>query len=166
VQFATALALALAGDTVRAQTVADDLSGRFPDDTMVQFNYLPTIRAQIALTRDDPSKAIEVLQSTGPYELSSLGRLYPVYVRGEAYLAARQGSEAGVEFQKIQDHSGIVRCDPVGIFAHLGRARAYALQGDTAKARAAYQDFLQLWKDADPDIPILKAAKAEYAKVQ
>jgi eukaryotic-like serine/threonine-protein kinase len=110
--------------------------------------------------------AIEVLQSAGPYELSSLGRLYPVYVRGEAYLAARQGSEAGVEFQKIQDHSGIVRCDPVGIFAHLGRARAYALQGDTARARAAYQDFLQLWKEADPDIPILKAATAEYAKVQ
>ncbi len=166
VQFAAALALAFVGDAARAQTLADDLGSRFPGHTVIQFNYLPTIRAQLALSRDDSSKAVEVLQIAGPYELVSLGTLYPVFVRGEAYLAAHEGNEAAAEFQKILDHRGVVRNDPVGALAHLGLARAYALQSDTTKARAAYQDFLTLWKEADPDVPILKQAKAEYAKLQ
>ena len=166
VQFTAALALTFAGDTVRALTLADDLGTRFSEDTIVHFNYLPTIRAQLALRRNDSSRAIEVLQAAAPYELGSAGGLYPVYVRGEAYLSAHQGNEAAAEFQKIIDHRGIVLNEPIGALAHLGLARAYVLQGDTAKAKAAYQDFLTLWKDADPDIPIFIAAKAEYAKLQ
>jgi predicted Zn-dependent protease len=165
VQFKAALALALAGDRVRAQTLADDLDERFPDGTIIQFKYLPTIRAQVALSGKDSSKALEVLQAAAPYELGASG-LDPVYVRAEAYLAAHQGSEAAAEFQKILDHRGVVVNEPIGALAHLGLARACALQGDTAKAKAAYQDFLTLWKDAAPDIPILKQAKAEYAKLQ
>jgi Flp pilus assembly protein TadD/predicted Ser/Thr protein kinase len=171
VQYGAALALALAGDVARAQALADDLGKSFPDDIMVQFNYRPTIHAQLALTRNDSSKAIEALQTATPYELGSPGNgftlaLYPVYVRGEAYLAAHRGSEAAAEFQKILDQRGVVFNEPIGALAHLGLARAYALQGDTTKARAAYNDFLTLWKDADPDIPILRAAKSEYAKLQ
>jgi eukaryotic-like serine/threonine-protein kinase len=165
-QFATALALAFAGDAVRAQTLADDLGKRFPENAIVQFNYLPTIRAQLALSRTDSPKAIEALQAAAAYELGSPGGLYPVYVRGEAYLAAHQGREAAAEFQKILDHRGIVLNEPIGAVAHLQIGRAYVLQGDTAKAKAAYQDFLSLWKDADPDIPILIAAKSEYAKLK
>ena len=174
VQYGVSLALALVGDAVRAQSVADDLRKRYPEDTIVRFNYLPTLHAQLALIRNDAPRAIEVLRAAGPYELGYPGpgdaifspALYPVYVRGEAYLAAHQGSEGAVEFKKILDHSGIVVNEPIGALAHLGLARAYVLLGDTAKARAAYQDFLSLWKDADPDIPILKEAKAEYAKLQ
>ena len=111
--------------------------------------------------------AIEVLQAATPYELGSWYiKAYPVYVRGEAYLAAHQGGGAAAEFQKILDHRGIVRNEPIGALAHLGLARAYALQGNTPKARSAYQDFLALWKDADPDISILRQAKAEYAKLK
>ena len=139
---------------------------RFPEDTAVQFNYLPTIHAQLALSRNDSSKAVDALQTAAPYELGLAGGLYPVYVRAEAYLVAHQGNEAAAEFQKILDHSGIVLNEPIGALAHLGLARAYAMQGDTAKARAAYQDFLTLWKDADPDIPVLIAAKSEYAKLK
>jgi serine/threonine protein kinase/Flp pilus assembly protein TadD len=168
VQGGAALALALAGDASRAQALAVDLGKRFPEDTIVQFNYLPTLHAQLAIIRNDTPKAIEVLQAAAPYELGRVGFtiLYPVYVRGEAYLAAHQGSEAAAEFQRILDHSGIVLNEPIGALAHLGLGRSYVLQGDNAKAKAAYQDFLALWKDADPDIPILKEAKAEYAKVQ
>jgi DNA-binding winged helix-turn-helix (wHTH) protein/Flp pilus assembly protein TadD len=180
VQYGAALALALAGDAFRAQTLADNLAKRFPEDTVVQFNYLPTTRAQLALNRSDPakpfgagsSKAIEALQGATAYELGNPGTagftpaLYPVYVRGEAYLAAHRGSEAAAEFQKIRDHRGVAFNEPIGALAHLGLARAYVLQGDSAKARSAYQDFLTLWKDADPDIPILIAAKAEYARLQ
>jgi len=166
VQCEAAFALALGGDIARAQSLADDLAKRFPKDTILQFNYLPTIRAQLALSRDDPSTAIEVLQTAGPYELSPRSGLYPVYVRGEAYLAAHQGSEAASEFQKILDHRGVVANEPIGALAHLQIGRAYAAQGNTAKAKAAYKDFLTLWKDADPSIPILKQAKAEYAKLQ
>ena len=174
-QYEAALALAFAGDAGRAQALADDLGKRFPEATIVQFNYLPTLHAQLALSRTDASKAIEVLQAvqqTGigvrnaPYVLGSYGALCPVFVRGEAYLAAHQGSEAVAEFQKILDHRGIVLNEPIGALAHLQIGRAYAMQGDTAKAKAAYQDLLTLWKDADPDIPILKQAKAEYAKLQ
>jgi tetratricopeptide (TPR) repeat protein len=174
VEYSTAFALALAGDLPRAQSLADDLERRFPEDTSVQFNYLPALRALFALNHSEPAKAIELLQVAVPYELAVpavdfnafFGGLYPVYVRGLAYLAAHQGAEAAAEFQKILNHRGIVVSDPIGALAHLQLGRAYTLQGDTAKAKAAYQDFLVLWKDADPDIPILKQAKAEYAKLQ
>jgi eukaryotic-like serine/threonine-protein kinase len=171
VQFQAALALALAQDATRAQPLGDDLGKRFPEDTIVQFNFLPTTRAQIDLIHNDFARAIEALQAAAPYELGSPNSaislaLYPVYVRGEAYLAEHQASEAAAEFQKILDHRGVVVNEPIGVLAHLQIGRAYALQGDTAKARTAYQDFLTLWKDADPDIPILIAAKAEYAKLK
>ena len=165
-QYRAALALAFEGDTSRSETLGDELGKLFPEDTSVQYNYLPTLHAQLAISRNDPAKAIETLQATAPYELSGAGGLYPVYVRGQAYLAAHQGSEAEAEFQKILNHRGIVLNSPIGALAHLQIGRAYALQGDTAKAKAAYQDFLTLWKDADPDIPIFIAAKAEYAKLK
>ena len=166
VQFLAALALSFVGDDARAQKFADDLGNRFPEHTIVQSSYLPTLRAQLALSRNDPSRAIEVLQAAAPYELSSSGPLYPVYVRGESYLAAHRGKEAAAEFQKILDHRGIVVNAPIGALARLQLGRAYALSGDENKARAAYQDFLALWKDADPDIPVLKQAKVEYAKLK
>jgi eukaryotic-like serine/threonine-protein kinase len=172
VQYGVALALGFAGDMTGAKALATDLAKRFPDNTIAKFHYLPTIRAQLALDRDDTAKAIEVLDVAIPYELGMPGEggftpaLYPVYVRGEAYLAAHQGREAAAEFQRILDQRGIVQNEPIGALAHLGLARAHATQGDTAKAKAAYQDFLTLWKDADSDIPILKQAKAEYAKLQ
>jgi tetratricopeptide (TPR) repeat protein len=140
---------------------------------MVQFNYLPTLRAKLALSRGNVSEAIENLRVAAPHELgqttfSTYGwnALHPVFVRGEGYLAAHQGNEAAAQFQKILNHRGIVVNQPIGALAHLGLARAYVLQGDTVKAKTAYKDFLTLWKDADPDIPILKEAKAEYAKLQ
>ena len=172
VQYGAALALSYAGDNTRARTLTEGLSKRFPDDTLVQFNYLPTLRAKSALGQENASEALESLRATTPYELgmttsSPFGwtAMYPVYVRGEAYLAAHQASEAAVEFQKILDHRGIVVNEPIGVLALLQLGRAYAMQGDTAKAKAAYQDFLTLWKDADSDIPVLKQAKTEYAKL-
>jgi eukaryotic-like serine/threonine-protein kinase len=172
VRFVTVLALAIAGDAARAQSLATDLATRFPEDTIVKFNLLPTIRAQLALNRKSPAQAIEILQAATPYELGQIGggafgtALSPIYVRGEAYLAAGQGNEAAAEFRKILDHRYVVLNEPIGPLAHLGLAHAYTLQGDTAKARAAYEDFFALWKDADPDIPILIAAKSEYLKLQ
>jgi len=174
VKYGAALVLAMSGDAYQAQSLANDLERDFPEDTSVRFNYLPAVHATLALGHGDPSKAIELLQVAVPYELSSprsatfayFGALYPVYVRGQAYLAARQGAEAAREFQKIVDHRGIVIGDAFGVLAHLGMARAYAMQGDTAKARKKYQDFLTLWKDADSEIPILKKAKVDYAKLQ
>ena len=196
VQAVAGLALALAGDSARASAISRNLTEAFPQDTLVQFNYLPTLQAQLAIDRKDPSRALEALEVASNYEL---GRAFtsdmppamcPVYVRGEAYLAARRGSQAAAEFQKILDHPGLVLNEPIGALARLGLARAYALEaGSTggtavrerggatggtpvpepealAKARAAYQDFLTLWKDADPDIPILKQAKAEYARLR
>ena len=170
-QYGAALALAFAGDSAQATTLADGLAQRFPQDTVVQFNYLPTVRAQLALRGADQSRAIETLQTAAPYDLGVQGNfftaaMYPVFVRGQAYLAAHQGSEAAGEFQKILNNRGVVRREPIAALAHLGLARAYVLQGNTAKARAAYQDFFALWKDADPDIPILIAAKSEYAKLK
>ena len=165
VEYRVAFAFALSGDSSRSQTLADDLSRRFPEDTTVEFTYVPTLRALLALNRSEPSNAIELLQTAIPYELGA-GNLYPAYVRGEAYLATRQGRQAAVEFQKILDHRGIVVSEPIGALAHLQLGRAYALSGDKTKAKTAYKDFLVLWKDADPDIPILKEAKAEYAKLQ
>jgi eukaryotic-like serine/threonine-protein kinase len=174
VQYGAALVLAIAGDSSQAQKLANDLETRFPEDTSVKFNYLPTVRALLALNHGDPAKAIELLQVAVPYELGQprstqtgfFGALYPIYARGQAYLAARQGAEAAKEFQKILDRPGIRVGDPIGVLAHVQLGRAYAMQGDTTKAKGAYQDFLNLWKDADPDIPILKQAKGEYAKLQ
>ena len=171
VQYASALALAYAGDTGRAQGLTEELNQQFPQGTTVQFNYLPTVRARLALDRGNPHAALETLRAALPYELGQTtfsgefawNGLYPAYVRGEAYLSAHQGSNAVAEFQKILDHRGIVRDSPIGALAHLQIGRAYATQGDTAKAKAAYQDFLTLWKDADTDIPVYVQAKAEYA---
>jgi eukaryotic-like serine/threonine-protein kinase len=173
VEFAATLALAFAGDAVRAEALANDLGRRFPTDTIVQFNYLPAIRAQLSVFRNRAPTAIQVLRDAAPYESgAALGfgalyfGLYPVYVRGEAYLAAQQPSFAAAEFQKILQHRGVVFNEPIGALAHLGIARAYGLNRDTFKARAAYGDFLALWKDADAEIPILKQAKAEYQKLK
>ena len=164
-----ALALALAGDEARAKALADDLNKRFPLNTITQSFWIPTIRGQFEINRKAPAAAIEILQSSAPYELGlavnqlNYSCLYPVYVRGQAYLDAGQGTAAATEFQKILDHRGLVQNCPTGALAHLGLARAYAAQKDTVKARAAYQDFLTLWKDADSDIPILNQAKTESA---
>jgi DNA-binding winged helix-turn-helix (wHTH) protein len=177
VAYGAGFALALSGDSSRSQALTEDLSRRLPEDTRVQFTYAPTLRALLALNHGQPSKAVELLQTAVPYELGSpttggsefllgAGNLYPAYVRGLAYLAAHQGAEAAGEFQKIRDHRGIVISDPIGALAHLQLGRAYALSGDETKAKSAYQDFLALWKDADPDIPILKQAQAEYAKLR
>jgi eukaryotic-like serine/threonine-protein kinase len=175
-EYGAALALALcegsAQEQAQIERLADDLARRFPENTTVQFNYVPTLRAQLELRRRNASKAIERLQATAPYELGSAGSgpflvsLYPVYVHGQAYLATHQGSEAAAEFQKIFDHRGVVFNEPIGALAHLGIGRAYALSGDTTNARANYRYFLALWKDADPDIPILKQAKTEYQKLK
>jgi predicted Zn-dependent protease len=172
VQYGVALTLAYAGDGGRVQSLIGDLEKRFPEDTIVQSNYLPTLRAKLEVSQGKPFEAIDILRAALPHELgqttfSTHGwtALYPVFVRGEAYLAAHQGKEAAVEFQKILEHRGVVLFEPIGALARLGIARAYVLQGDAAKARAAYQDFLTLWKDADPDIPVLMQAKAEYAKL-
>jgi eukaryotic-like serine/threonine-protein kinase len=170
VEFGAALALALSGGDDRVQALVDDLERRFPEDTVVRFSYLPVLRARAALNRGDAAKAIELLQAAVPYALGSsrllFGALYPVYVRGEAHLAAHQGPEAAIEFQKILDHRGVVGSDPIGALAHLQLGRAQALSGDKIKAKAEYQAFLTLWKDADRDIPIFEQAKAEYAELQ
>jgi len=164
-----ALALARTGDTSGAEKLAAELDKTLPLDTLVQRYWLPTIRAAVAVEHKDPNWAVELLKDMNSIELgypNGLVYLAPVYLRGEAYLALGDGQRAATEFQKFIDHRGLVSNFPWGALARLGLARAYVLQGDTAKARAAYQDFLTLWKDADPDIPILKQAKAEYAKLQ
>jgi tetratricopeptide (TPR) repeat protein len=178
-----ALAYAMAGDTARAESLAQDLNQRFPVDTQMQSLWLPAIRARLALDRQNPTEALHHLQAAaGPIEfgqiqfLTNVSSLYPTYIRGEAYLEAGQGSAAAAEFQKILDHTGIVWNCWTGALAHLGVARANALQAkgsqgadaDVARVRAlaAYKDFLALWQDADPNIPILREAKAEYAKAQ
>jgi len=166
-----ALALARAGDTAQAQKLAETLNKDFPRDTIVQGYWLPSIHAAIEINAKNSVRAAEILQTAAPYELGQsqpfqLGMLYPVYLRGQAYLRAHQGKEAAAEFQRMIDHRGIILNFPLGALAHVGLGRAYALQGDTARSSAAYQDFFTLWKDADPGIPILKQAKAEYAKLQ
>jgi hypothetical protein len=183
VEVEAALAFAMAGDVARAESLAQDLNKRFPLDTQMQSLWLPAIRAQLALDRKNPADALNVLQAAAPpiefgqiNFVANISCLYPTYVRGEAYLAAGQGNAAAAEFQKILDHGGIVWNCWTGALAHLGVARANALQAknsqgayaDAARVRAlaAYKDLLTLWKDADPDIPILKEAKAEYAKLQ
>ena len=173
VQILAALAFARAGDSTRAEKMADELEKQFPLDTVIKGYWLPTIRATIAINRSDPSKATQFLEAAAPYEQALVpanlefgASLYPAYVRGQAYLLLHEGSKGNVEFQKFLDHPSLLANNPLFALAHLGLARAYAMQGDTAKARAAYQDFLTLWKDADPDILILIAAKAEYAKLK
>jgi len=172
-QVADALALALAGNATEAQKLADELSQRFPQATVVQFNYLPAIRAAMAIRQGNPQEAVEKLRPALAYEqgwtdnnFSSVLRMITVYLRGEAYLAGHEGMQAASEFQKILDRRSVVLNEPIGALAHLGLARAYAQQGDTTNAKTAYQDFLALWKDADPDIPILKQAIGEYAKLR
>jgi len=174
VEYGAALALSISGDSARAQYLADDMQKRFPVDSSVRFSYLPTLRALLALNRAEPGVALEQLQIAVPHELGVprssnsglFGALYPIYIRGQAYLAAHQGHEAAAEFKRILDHPGIVINDPIAALAHLQLGRAYALSGDKTKSRSSYEDFLTLWKDADPDIPILKQAKAEYSRLQ
>ena len=182
VEVEAALAFAMAGDTARAESLAQDLGKRFPLVTQMQSLWLPAIQAQVALDKKNPAAALNAPQTASPIELggilfvNNISCLYHVYVRGEAYLAAGQGSAAAAEFQKILDHSGIVWNCWTGALAHLGVARANALEAKTSqgadadaarvRALAAYKDFLTLWKDADPDIPILIAAKSEYAKLK
>jgi tetratricopeptide (TPR) repeat protein len=169
VQAMGALARARAGDTAGAEKLAAELNKTFPLSTLVQRYWLPTIRAAVALEHKDPNRAIELLRVASTTELSLATNftilMCPAYLRGEAYLMLHDGNRAAAEFQKFIDHRGVVM-NSWGALARLGLARAYAMQGDTAKARTAYQDFLTLWKDADPDLPILKEAKAEYAKLQ
>jgi eukaryotic-like serine/threonine-protein kinase len=167
----SAIAVGLTGDSAQAARLAGDLGKRFPEDTIAQSQYLPMIHSVIALQRGDADKAVEALAAAEPYELGQGTNplsfyLYPAYLRGEAYVAAKQGTAAAIEFQKILDHPGVVVNDPIGALAHLGLGRAYALSGDSAKAKTSYQHFFALWKNADPDIPLLRQAKAEYAKLR
>ena len=164
------VALAIAADNAESNRIEDDLERRFPEDTVVQDNSLPAIRAASALRNGNPGKALAALASV-PYEMGQTAQevnfvLYPVFLRGEAYLATRQGVPAAKEFQKILDHPGLVENEPIDALAHLGLARAYAISGNAAQARIEYQNFFSLWKDADRDIPILKEAKTEYTKLR
>ncbi len=171
VQYAAGLALALSGDSSRSEALAADLEKRFSEDTFAKFTYVPVLRALAALGRGKHTDSVECLQMALPYELAVnglnfnhfyMGGLHSAYVRGEALVAARRYAEAAAEFQKILDHRGIVGADPIGALAHLQLGRTFALAGDKAKAKTAYQDFFSLWKDADKDIPILRKARAEY----
>jgi eukaryotic-like serine/threonine-protein kinase len=167
----SALAYVRAGNVLQAQQLVEKLNKEFPTNTLVQVYWLPVIRAGIELDRKDSSQAIELLQTPMSYELAEptplqLGPMYPAYLRGEAYRQEHRGKEAASEFQKILDHRGVVLNFPLGALAHLGLARAYALEGEVLKSGAAYRELFTLWKDADPEIPILKQAKTEYAKLQ
>jgi len=164
VQPQAALAFAWAGDATHAQAVAADLAKRYPKNIPISSYYVPTIRAVVEMNRGNPAGALDLLKETIPYEAQYC--MDAVYARGQAYVASHQGTAAAAEFQKILDHRGLMNICPQMSLAHLGLARARALSGDTAGARTAYQDFFGLWKDADPDIPILHDAKAEYAKLQ
>ncbi len=170
--YGIALAATYSGNLNLAQTLTDAMAGRFGKDTIVQCNYLPTLRARIQLMGVRPQQALAALAGAAPCDLSlpsysyyNWPDLYPVYVRGEAYLAAHRGVEAASEFQKILVHRGLVLNEPIGALAHLQLGRAYAQSGDMVKGRASYEQFLKLWKDADPNIPVLKQAKAEYASL-
>jgi tetratricopeptide (TPR) repeat protein len=173
--YAPAFALDLAHDTPQAQNVSTDLEKRYPEDTSVQFSYLPVLRALEALNRGDPAKALEMTQVAAPYDLavpalafytgSFLGALYPVYVRGLAYSGMGRHREAAAEFQKILDHPSIMLNDPIGPMARLQLARALAASGDRTRSVAVYKDLLAIWKDADPDLPVVQEAKAESAKL-
>jgi eukaryotic-like serine/threonine-protein kinase len=172
-EYAAGLALGFAGDASRSEALAADLEKRFPEDTFARFTYVPVLRATAALSRGRPGDSLEQLQIASPYELAAnglnlvlyQGGLHSAYVRGEAFAALHRYTEAAAEFQKVLDHRGVVNADSIGALAHLQLGRTFALSGDLSKAKAAYKAFLALWKDADPDIPILRSAKAEYAKL-
>jgi tetratricopeptide (TPR) repeat protein len=171
VKLFAALALARAGETARAKTIAEELEKNYPSQTVLKVYWLPAIKAATELNAGNSTQALVFLEAAAPYELGQppqlqLGTMYPAYIRGQAQLMAHNGAAAVSEFQKFFDHRGVVINFPLGALAHLGLARAYVLSGDTAKAKTAYQDFLALWKDANPDIPILKEARAEFAKLQ
>ena len=173
VSILAALALARIGDADRAKRMADDLAGRFPLNTVINRYWLPTIYASIEIQRSNPARAVELLQTTAQYELGSPlpqfevgGTLYPVYVRGQSYLSLHQGTAAVGEFQKFLDQRGVAVNCPLAALARLQLARAYVLAGDSKTAGGSYEEFFALWKDADPDIPILKQAKEEYAKLE
>ena len=171
VEMLAALALARSGETIRAKTIVGELEKSYPSQTVLKVYWLPTIKAAIELNTNNAAQSLVYLEAAAPYELGEppqfqLGTLYPAYIRGQAQLMAHNGAAAAAEFQKFLDHRGIVVNFATGALAHLQLGRAYAMAGDTAKAKTAYQNFLKQWKDADPDIPILKEAKAEYAKLQ
>jgi hypothetical protein len=174
VDYAAAFALALSGDVARSRALADDLNKNFPEDTSVQYLYLPTLRALFSLNAHDAAAAIQSLQAASRFELGIggigaigyFGKLYSIYVRGQAYLAAHQPAAAAAEFQRIIDHRSIVLVDPMDAMARLQLARALALSGDTARAKTAYSDLVALWKDADPKVSMVNQARAEYAKLQ
>ena len=174
VSYATGFALALAGEIAESESLANDLERRFPRDTIVRFTYVPTLRALAAVARNQPAKAIELLQANVPYERAIpptafnffFGNLHPVYVRAHAYAASGQHQQAVAEFQKMLDRRGLMMGDPAGARALLEKARSLSRAGDRMGARAAYEDFLSLWKDADPDVPILAEARAEFAKLK
>jgi predicted Zn-dependent protease len=171
IQASSALTLALAGDTRHADALGDELAKRKLLGTLLNVYWLPSTRAAIQLSHNNPDKAVQELEGTSRFELGDVMGgdgvpFLPVYLRGQAFLALRQGREAAAEFQKYIDHPGVVMNNPIGAVARVGLARAYSMQGETVKARAAYEDFFSLWQDADPDVPILKQAKAEYAKLQ
>ena len=161
-----AYALARAGDAARAEAIVAELAKKNPSNTLSNSFDLPVLRATIEIGRNNPAKAVEILQTVIPFDLANQRAMLSTYQRGRAYLALRKGSEAAAEFQKIVDHPGVALNSITGALAKLGLARAYAVEGDQAKARVAYQDFFALWKDADPNIPILVAAKSEYSKLQ
>ena len=170
VKIAATLTLARAGDTTRAKALAEELEKDYPTNTLIRLYWLPTINAAIELGKNNSSQALVDLEPATPYELglarTYINYLYPAYLRGQAYLLAHDGNAAAAEFQKLLDHPGIALNFVTQALAHLQIAQAAAMAGDTAKARVAYQDFFSIWKDADPEIPILKQAKAEYAKLQ
>jgi predicted Zn-dependent protease len=172
VQILAAVVLARAGEPAKAEALADDLANRFPLNTMLNVYWLPVIRAAIALARNDPSKAVERLKPAAAYDFAlptpapSLGAyIYPVYLRGQAFLLLGNGDDAAAQFEKFRERRALAANSPLAPLAPLGLARAYTLSGDRTKARAAYEEFLTQWKDADPDIPALLQAKAEYAKL-
>jgi len=171
VKMFAALALARAGEGARAKAIVEELEKSYPSQTVLKVYWLPTIKAAIELNANNAAQALVFLEAAAPYELGEppqfqLGTIYPAYLRGQAYLAAHSGATAAAEFQKLLDHRGVVVNFVTGALARFQLARAYAMAGDTAKAKSAYQDFFSQWKDADPDIPILKEAKSEYAKLQ
>jgi hypothetical protein len=171
VKLFAALTLARVGETARAKAIVEELEKSYPSSTVLKVYWLPTIKAAIELNANNPTQALVFLEAAAPYELGEppqlqVGTMYPAYIRGHAQLTARNGTAAAAEFQKLLDHRGIVLNYPLGALAHLQLGRAYAMSADPTKAKSAYQDFFTLWKDADPDIPILKEAKAEYAKLQ
>jgi tetratricopeptide (TPR) repeat protein len=165
VKVLAALTLARIGDTPKAKLLVEELEKSYPTNTLLKFYWLPVIRAAIELSNGNPSQAIVDLEAAAPYELTQRGNLVPAYERGQAFLRSHNGAAAILEFQKVLDHRGIVQNALSGALAHLQIGRAYALAGDPTRAKVAYQDFLSMWKDADPDLPILKQAKAEYAKL-